>query len=113
MKLAEQHCRALGKETPPLAGPELGTLLAQIEPAWRIHSGPLLVRRIESKQYPQLVALAGRIGALAQAEDHHPDMELGYGKLEVALSTHSVGGLSMNDFVLAARIDQLARESSF
>ncbi|HUR29454.1 MAG TPA: 4a-hydroxytetrahydrobiopterin dehydratase [Planctomycetota bacterium] len=113
MDLAAQHCRHLGKETPPLAGPALALHLSQLDPAWRIDSGPLLVRRFTSEEYPRLVELAARIGALAQAEDHHPDMNLGYGKLEVALTTHSVGGLSLNDFVLAARIDGLARGSGF
>lgn len=113
MDLAAQHCRHLGKETPPLEGPALAEHRTQIDPAWRIDSGPLLVRRFTSKEYPRLVELTARIGALAQAEDHHPDMALGYGVLEVALTTHSVGGLSLNDFVLAARIDRLARETSF
>jgi hypothetical protein len=53
------------------------------------------------------------VGDLAQAEDHHPDLELVWGRLSVSVSTHSIGGLSRNDFVLAARIDLLARESSF
>ena len=113
MDLAAQHCRNLGPETPPLEGPALAELLARIDPAWRVESGPLLVRRFTSKDYPRLAALATRIALLAQAEDHHPDLALGYGTLEVALTTHSVGGLSQNDFVLAARIDFLARESDF
>jgi 4a-hydroxytetrahydrobiopterin dehydratase len=113
MDLAALHCRHLGKETPPLEGPAVAEHLARIDPAWRVDSGPVLVRRFASKEYPRLVQLAAKIGALAQAEDHHPDMALSYGKLEIALTTHSVGGLSLNDFVLAARIDRLAQESSF
>lgn len=111
--LAEQHCRALGRETAPLSGPVVGELISLVHTAWRIRSGPLLARRVESRDYPALVSLAAQIGALAQIEDHHPDMELGYGRLEVSLSTHSVGGLSLNDFILAAKIDRLAEESSF
>jgi 4a-hydroxytetrahydrobiopterin dehydratase len=106
--LFEQRCRPLGAETPPLSGPELEALRGQIDPAWTIRSGPLLVRRFTG-EYPILVELARRIGLLAQEQDHHPDMELTYGRLEIALSTHSVGGLSRNDFVLAAKIDRFAR----
>jgi len=111
--LFERHCRPLGRETAPLAGAGLQELLARVDPAWRVASGPVLVRRIAAQDYPRLVALAARIGALAQAEDHHPELALGWGKLEIALSTHSIGGLSENDFILAAKIDRLARETSF
>lgn len=105
--LAEQHCRPLGKETPPLLGAELSPLLAQLDPAWRVRAGPELVRRFSSPEYPRLVALLARIGELAQEQDHHPELELAWGRLDVALSTHSIGGLSKNDFILAARIDRL------
>src|SRR5688500_2087812 len=108
--LADQRCRPLSRGTPPLLGPEIERLLAQLDPAWGIREGPLLVRRFAG-DYPILVELAGRIGGLAQEQDHHPDIELGYGRLEVAWTTHSVGGLSRNDFVLAAKVDRLAAET--
>jgi 4a-hydroxytetrahydrobiopterin dehydratase len=106
--LAEQHCRPLPKGTPPLAGPELEPLFAELDRGWRVASGPMLVRRFASRDYARLVSLAAQIGALAEEQDHHPGMELAWGRLDVALSTHSIGGLSQNDFVLAARIDRLA-----
>ena len=112
-ELSEQHCRPLGKETAPLAGAAADDLLAELNPCWRVQSGPVLTRRFESRDYPLLVSLAAQIGVLSQAQDHHPDMELGYGKLQVSLTTHSVGGLSLNDFILAARINRLAQESRF
>src|SRR5688572_4858386 len=111
-ELADRRCRPLGRETLPLLGPEVVRLLAQLDPAWGIRGGPVLVRRFAG-DYPILVELAGRIGQLAQEQDHHPDIELGYGRLEVAWTTHSVGGLSMNDFVLAAKVDRLAAETRF
>ena len=110
LPLAEQQCRPLGPVTAPLSRAMFGPLMVQLDPAWRIHSGPLLVRQFASKEYPRLVSLTARIAALAQEQDHHPDLELRWGKLEVALSTHSVGGLSLNDFILAARIDRLVLE---
>jgi|SRR5690349_21179040 len=111
--LAERHCRPLPRGTAPVGGPALDLLLGRLDAGWRVVSGPLLARRFASPDYPRLVALAARIGALAQAEDHHPDLALGYGALDVAVSTHSIGGLSENDFILAAKIDLLARETSF
>ena len=49
---------------------------------------------------------SNRVGALAEAEDHHPDIELGWGRVALKIWTHSVGGLSRNDFILAAKIDE-------
>ncbi len=54
------------------------------------------------------VALIQKIASIAEAEDHHPDLHLtNYKKLTIELSTHAIGGLSENDFILAAKIDQL------
>ncbi len=111
--LADQHCRPLGSVTAPLAGNAVDELLAELHSAWRVLHGPLLTRRFESRDYPRLVALVSLIGALAQAEDHHPEMELAWGRLDVSIWTHSIGGLSKNDFVLAAGIDRIAAETRF
>lgn len=51
-----------------------------------------------------------KIGAIAEEEGHHPEIELGWGKVEVELSTHAIGGLSVNDFILAAKINRLQQE---
>ena len=57
------------------------------------------------------VRLIDRIAGIAEAEDHHPDLRLtSYRKLEVALATHAIGGLSENDFILAAKIEELPKE---
>jgi 4a-hydroxytetrahydrobiopterin dehydratase len=66
-----------------------------------------------TKTYPladfvSALDLANRIGALAEAEDHHPRLEVQWGSLVVAWWTHSIAGLHMNDFILAARCEELA-----
>ena len=63
------------------------------------------------KDFMAAVQFIGRIALLAEREDHHPDIHLtGYRKLAVELSTHAIGGLSDNDFILAAKIDRLPRK---
>ena len=109
----EPHCRPLARGSAPLVGPRLEELRAELHPDWRVAAGPCLARRFESRDYPGLLKLLAQIGSLAQAEDHHTEMELAWGRLEVAISTHSIGGLSMNDFVLAAGIDRIAAETRF
>ncbi len=108
-KLNELHCKPIGRGSGVLLGAEITALLAQLDPAWRVRSGPELARVFVSSDYPLLVDLAAKIGALAQAEDHHPELRLAWGRLEISVSTHSIGALSMNDFVLAAWIDGIAR----
>src|SRR5688572_18458377 len=105
--LHEQRCRPIARATAALAGAELERLRAGLHADWRIASGPLLARRFASQDYPGLAALAARIASLAQEQDHHPDLELAWGRLDVAISTHSIGGLSHNDFILTAKIDRL------
>lgn len=53
------------------------------------------------------MAFVNKIADLAESEGHHPDMEISYSRLKITLSTHAIGGLSVNDFILAAKIDSL------
>ena len=107
-ELVHQHCTPLPPGTPPLAAAEQAALLGQLDPAWRIVDGHHLEREYRLADFARGLALVDAIGALAEAEDHHPELLLAWGRVRVRLWTHSVGGLSRNDFILAARIDRLA-----
>jgi 4a-hydroxytetrahydrobiopterin dehydratase len=67
----------------------------------------VLVRRFKFENYYETISFVVAVAMLAQREDHHPDMEVGYNRLVIRYSTHSVGGLSENDFICAAKIDAL------
>lgn len=70
--------------------------------------GKALRKTVKCKDFLDAVALIQRIAPIAEAEDHHPDLHLtGYRRLTIELSTHAIGGLSENDFILAAKVDQL------
>ncbi|MCB1161085.1 MAG: 4a-hydroxytetrahydrobiopterin dehydratase [Candidatus Krumholzibacteriia bacterium] len=103
--LAERHCRDLPAGTPALADGELRSLLEQV-PGWTV-DGERLRRDYRFPDFVTALAFVNRVGALAEAEGHHPDLELAWGRVGVALWTHSVGGLSENDFILAARMNAL------
>jgi 4a-hydroxytetrahydrobiopterin dehydratase len=106
--LATERCAACRPGTPPVTGEELERLQGELDPAWTVEEGKRLRRRMG---FPDFVRAAGRaveVALLAQAEDHHPDLRVGWGYLEIELITHSIGGLSRNDFILAAKIDMLA-----
>ncbi len=105
--LVDEHCAPLPAGTPCLAEAQWQALLGQLDPAWRVMDGHHLERRWRLADFASGLALVNRIGVLAEAHDHHPDLLLGWGRVEITLWTHSVGGLSHNDFILAAHIDRL------
>jgi len=80
----------------------------QLDARWTVAEERRLGRRYTFKDFARAFAFAGRIAALAEAEGHHPDLKVGWGYVEVELTTHAIGGLSRNDFILAAKIDELA-----
>ena len=107
--LAERHCVVCKPGTPTLPQAEVEMLLQQL-PGWSVveQNGRLtLTRTLRFKGFIPGVELVNRIAAIAEAEGHHPDLHLSYGLLRVELWTHAAGGLTENDFVLAAKIDQI------
>ena len=107
--LAERHCVVCKPGTPPLLREEIDRLLEQVA-GWSVEEadGHLrLTRTVKFKGFMPGVDLVNRIAPIAEAEGHHPDLLLSYGSLTVWLWTHAAGGLTDNDFILAARIDQV------
>lgn len=86
--------------------------LLQDVQGWELVDGKCLRKVITCQDFMDAVGLIQRIAPIAEAEDHHPDLHLtGYRRLTVELSTHAIGGLSENDFIVAAKIDQLLNRS--
>ena len=83
-------------------------LVAELDPAWKREGTTTLRRRLRFEDFKDAFGFATRIALVAEEEGHHPDMEIGWGKVVVALTTHSSGGLTRNDFIMAAKIDRLA-----
>ncbi|TMD13815.1 MAG: 4a-hydroxytetrahydrobiopterin dehydratase [Chloroflexi bacterium] len=107
--LAERHCVVCRPGTPTLAPAEIDRLLHDL-PGWTVSQsdGHLqLTRTFKFKRFMPGVELIDRIAPIAEAEGHHPDLHLTYGSLHVVLWTHAAGGLTENDFVLAAKIDRI------
>jgi 4a-hydroxytetrahydrobiopterin dehydratase len=107
-ELDRKHCVACESGVPPLTGQQLKDYL-QAVPAWGLtEDGKRLRRQWRVRDFMTAIDFFERVGQVAEAEDHHPDLHLvGYRNVTIELSTHAIGGLSENDFILAARIDQL------
>jgi len=91
---------------PPLEPAQIAPLAAQV-PAWEVVNHHHLHRTISTKNFAESLALANRIGALAEQEGHHPDLLVAWGKLVVDIWTHKIDGLNQSDFILAAKIDEI------
>lgn len=64
-------------------------------------------KKFTFRNFVEVMAFANKITPIAESEGHHPDLSLGWGRIEVELTTHAIGGLSENDFILAAKIDKI------
>ncbi|MFN2426212.1 MAG: 4a-hydroxytetrahydrobiopterin dehydratase [Candidatus Binatia bacterium] len=103
-ELSTRRCVPCREGTPPLAAEAAAELLVELDD-WSIADGPRLCRRWKFPDFSTALAFVNRIGTIADAEDHHPDITLGWGRVGVELWTHAAGGLTENDFILAAKID--------
>jgi 4a-hydroxytetrahydrobiopterin dehydratase len=107
--LISQRCEACDGSTPRITGAGIEQLRSQLDDEWTVSDQRRLSRRFKFKDFATAFAFAAQIGQLAEQEGHHPDLKVGWGYVEVELTTHANGGLSRNDFILAAKIDALAR----
>jgi len=103
-ELSKKHCVPCREGMPSLAADSTAALLAQLD-GWTVSPQPRLAKQWKFPDFATALAFVNRIGAIADAEDHHPDVTLGWGRVGIELWTHAAGGLTENDFILAARID--------
>jgi 4a-hydroxytetrahydrobiopterin dehydratase len=107
-RLRDRKCAACAAGTPPLASDRMAELAAQLTPGWRVaDDGKSLRRSYGFANFHETMAFVNAVAWIANAEDHHPDLEVGYDYCRVMFATHSIGGLSENDFICAAKVDAL------
>ncbi len=109
MRLSEGKCIPCRKGDPALTDAEVNELLPQV-PAWElveVDGIKRLQRVFKMKNYVESVAFTNKIALIAEKEDHHPLIVLEWGRVTVQWWTHVVGGLHQNDFVMAARTDEM------
>ncbi|MDA8744598.1 4a-hydroxytetrahydrobiopterin dehydratase [Rubripirellula amarantea] len=93
----------------PTIQPDQAAAMMEAVPEWTLDdSAKMISRKINAGNFVKAVALIDRIAELAESEGHHPDLHLtGYRNLRIDLTTHAIGGLSENDFIVAAKVDAL------
>ncbi len=107
--LAEQECTPCQGDAQPLRGEELRDLHGQLDNGWEVVNEHHLEQEFSFDDFRQALDFTNRLGTLAEEQNHHPDIELGYGRVKITLFTHTIDGLSDADFVMAAKIDAMKR----
>jgi 4a-hydroxytetrahydrobiopterin dehydratase len=111
--LRDRKCRECAPGTPALDAEQARKLLSGLDKGWRITDDVKSLRRAFAfEDFHRTMAFVNALAWIAHTEDHHPDFEVGYGYCRVEFSTHSIGGLSENDFICAAKTDALGPGTS-
>jgi len=87
---------------------EVSSLLAQVE-GWESPRERRLTKTFKFPDFKAALAFVDRVGAMAEQQNHHPDLHLAWGKVVVEIWTHKIDGLTESDFVFAAKCDRLAK----
>ena len=108
-ELAEKHCRPCEGGTSPYSREQAEKLMKQLSGHWVLsQEGPYLRREFKFKDFYRTMSFVNALAHIANIEDHHPDLEVGYNYCRVQYTTHAIKGLSENDFICAAKIDAIA-----
>ncbi len=106
--IAQKTCTPCRGGIPPLTEKEAGGYLSQT-PGWKLlEAGHLIRRKFKFADFREALTFIDGVGRLAEEEGHHPDICFGWGYAEISLQTHKIRGLHENDFIMAAKINQLA-----
>ena len=106
MGLADIPCVPCRGGTPPMEESRARELLAQLSPGWELNQAGHLERTYPFRNFAQALEFANRVGATAEAEGHHPDLSIAWGKCKAEIWTHKIKGLTESDFYLAAKADR-------
>jgi 4a-hydroxytetrahydrobiopterin dehydratase len=110
-ELTQRRCQPCDGKTAALTATRAEAMLKEHNPQWQLLEDAKAIRReFKFKDFYRTMSFVNALAHIANIEDHHPDLEIGYNYCRVRYSTHAVNGLSDNDFICAARIDQILRD---
>ena len=108
MELKNQKCQACSGNTPKFDEKQISDNLSKLN-SWSVNDEQKMIyKKFNFKTFKQALNFTNKVGEIADLEGHHPDISLGWGYSLVMLHTHSIQGLSINDFIIAAKIDEIS-----
>jgi len=105
--LLNKKCIPCSVGAPTLEEDEIAELMKSMKEGWEVVDNKKLRKAYKFKNFKEALDFTNKVGAIAEEEGHHPDIYLSWGKVVIELWTHKIGGLHENDFILAAKIDEL------
>jgi 4a-hydroxytetrahydrobiopterin dehydratase len=105
--LATRDCVPCKGGVPPLEPEQIEPLLAQVDAGWSAVDHHHLARTYRFKNFAEALAFTNNVGEMAEAQNHHPDLHLAWGRVTVEIWTHKIDGLHESDFIFAAKCDAL------
>jgi len=106
--LSKMKCRACEGLEDKLTAGQIKSHSTAIKD-WKVIDNHHLLKDFKFKNFKEALAFVNKVGAIAESEGHHPDIELGWGRASIKLYTHFINGLSINDFILASKIDEISK----
>jgi 4a-hydroxytetrahydrobiopterin dehydratase len=107
-ELSARKCAPCEGGVPPLTAAQAKLLRKQLHEDWKIADDSKSLRRsLKFNDFYRTMSFVNALAHVANGEDHHPDLKVGYNTCDVTFTTHSIGGLSENDFICAAKLDML------
>ena len=108
-ELAKKRCIPCENGAEAYTPDVAGEMMKELSKDWLlVDDAHLLVKEFRFADFAQAMVFANKVAAIAEEEGHHPDLAIGWGTVSVELTTHAIGGLSENDFILAAKIDRIS-----
>ena len=108
MELKNQKCQACSGNTPKFDEKQISDILSKLN-SWSVNDEQKMIyKKFNFKTFKQALNFTNKVGEIADLEGHHPDISLGWGYSLIMLHTHAIQGLSINDFIIAAKIDEIS-----
>lgn len=106
MDLTKKKCEPCEGGTKPFGSEEIKTYMSYLKTPWEVEDdGKKIERKFKFKDFKEAMQFVNKVADIAEQEAHHPDIKLSYNRVKVELWTHAIGGLSVNDFILASKIE--------
>lgn len=109
-KLKDKECVPCKVGAPTLERDETEEFLKDVNDEWKVTDNTFIERTFKFKNFKNALEFTNRVGEVAEAEGHHPDIFLTWGKVKTKLMTHKIDGLHENDFIMASKIDNINRD---
>ena len=107
MDLTAQKCVPCEGGVKPFDSSEIKIYSSYLKLSWEVDDDHKIQKEFTFKDFKEAIVFVNKVAEIAESEGHHPDIEISYNKVEIELWTHAIGGLSVNDFIVARKIEEI------